>query len=227
MMGGPLSTANYFPMVDGARYEYMHTGGAWATSTMVMHGGQVWAGQDGLYAMHFTYTCNVGAACAPDATDFFGMGPDGVHYYGGTGANAMGTQYSMMSFASPEWILKNPVYPGTMMNGGGYASAESWTATVHGTGSMMGTQSYMSTYYAQDLETVVTPAGTFSNALHVRERRGSGATRDVWYAAGVGMIMMDDGTQVMKLAGYTMPGANAQPAGGPAAMPFLPFNGLW
>ena len=61
---------------------------------------------------------------------------------------------------------------------------------------MMGSQSYMSSYSAQALETVTTPAGTFTNALHVREQRGSGVVRDVWYAPGVGMVMMDDGTQV-------------------------------
>ena len=77
-------------MVDGARYEYVHTGGTWASSTTVVRGGQTWAGQGGLFAMHYTYTCNVGVACAPDATDFYGMGPDGVHYYGGTGADAAG-----------------------------------------------------------------------------------------------------------------------------------------
>lgn len=227
MMGGALSTANHFPMADGARYDYVHSGGAWASSTMVMRGGQTWAGQSGLYAMHFTYTCVAGATCAPDATDFYGMGPDGVHYYGGTGADATGAHFSMMSLTNPEWVLRNPAFPGTMMNGGGYSNAGSWTAAVQGTGSMMGVQSTMSTYFAQSLETVTTPAGTFANALHVREQRGSGAVRDVWYAAGVGMVMMDDGTQVMRLSGYTLPGAVSQPAGGTAALPFLPFNGIW
>jgi len=177
MMGGPLSTTGYFPMADGARYDYVHTGGAWATSTMVVHGGQTWAGQSGLYAMHFTYTCNAGATCAPDATDFYGMGPDGVHYYGGTGADPAGVRFSMMSLTNPEWVLRNPAFPGTMMNGGGYANAGSWTASVQGTGSMMGPQSTMSTYFAQSLETVTTPAGTFANALHVREQRGSGSVQ--------------------------------------------------
>jgi len=27
MMGGAISTGQYFPLVDGARYDYMHTGG--------------------------------------------------------------------------------------------------------------------------------------------------------------------------------------------------------
>lgn len=227
MMGGRLSTSTYFPMVDGARYEYIHTGGPWATSTMVVRGGQTWAGQGGLYAMHTTYTCNVGVACATDATDFFGMGPGGVYHYGGIGADPAGMQYSMMTFTSPEWILKDPVYPGSMMTGGGYSNAESWTATVRGSGSLMGAQNHMSTYFAQGLGTLATPAGTFANVLHVREQRGSGAMREVWYAPGVGMVMMDDGSRVTKLAGYTMPGAVGQPAGGAAALPFTPFNGLW
>lgn len=229
MMGGQLSTSTYFPMIDGARYEYMHTGGPWATSTVVVRMGQTWAGYSGLAAMHTTYVCNVGVACAPDATDFYRMDPDGVHYFGGTGADPSGMQFSMMTFTSPEWILMNPVYPRSMMGGpsGSFGNADSWSASVRGTGSMMGTRSYMSSYSALSVETVTTPAGTFANALHVREQRGSGIVRDVWYAPGVGLVMMNDGTQVMKLTGYTMPGPVAQPAGGAAPMPFTPFNGLW
>jgi len=229
MMGGPMPTANYFPMIDGARYEYVHEGGPWASSTVTVHGGQSWAGRDGLFAMHVTYACSAGVTCAPDATDFYGMGTDGVHYYGGTGADAAGARFSMMSLTNPDWVLSNPAYPGTMMAGspGSYANAGTWSASVQGTGSMMGPQGYMSSYAAQALETVTTPAGTFMNALHVREQRGSGVVRDVWYAPGVGMVMMDDGTQVVRLAGYTMPGAVAQPGGGAAALPFMPFVGLW
>jgi hypothetical protein len=40
MMGVPVSTAPYFPLVDGARYDYTYTGGPRAASTAVMHGGQ-------------------------------------------------------------------------------------------------------------------------------------------------------------------------------------------
>ena len=65
----------------------------------------------------------------------------------------------------------------------------------------------MSSYQADALETVTTPAGTFTNALHVHEQRGSGYVRDVWYAPGVGMVMMSDGTSTAKLKGYTIPGA--------------------
>jgi hypothetical protein len=61
---------------------------------------------------------------------------------------------------------------------------EMWT-TNHGAGSMMGGQRYMTSYQALAPETVATPAGTFTSALQVRERRGSGITRDVWYAAAV------------------------------------------
>jgi hypothetical protein len=227
MMGGPLATPGYLPLVDGARYDYVHAGGPWASSTMVVRGGQAWAGRGGLYAMHYTYSCNAGATCAPDATEFYGMGPDGVHYYGGTGADPSGARFSMTSLTNPEWVLRNPVVPGTMMGGGGYAGAGSWTASVQGTGSMMGAQGYMSTYFAQNLETVTTPAGTFANALHVREQRGDGTVRDVWYAPGVGMVMMDDGRQVMRLSGYTIPGAAPQPGAGAAALPFMPDFGLW
>lgn len=223
MMSGSLSTANYFPMVDGARYEYVHAGGAWASSSMTVRGGQAWAGQGGLYAMHFAYTCNAGVTCAPDATDFYGMGPDGVHYYGGTGFDATGMHFSMMTLTDPEWVLRNPAYPGTMMAGGGFANAGMWTASVHGTGSMMGAHGYMSSYFAQGLETVTTPAGTFANCLRVREQRGSGVVRDVWYAKDVGIVMVDDGTQVMRLAGYSIPGTQSSSGG----LPFTPFSGLW
>ena len=227
MMGGPVPTSDYFPLVDGARYDYTYTSGPWATSTAVMHAGQTWAGVSGLTAMHTTYTCNAGVACAPDATDFFRMDPDGMHYFGGTGSDPTGMQFSMMSFTSPEWLLKNPVTPGDMMPGGGYQNMEMWQAGVMGTGSMMGGQSYMSSYQALALETVATPAGTFPNALHVREQRGSGYTREVWYAPGVGMIKMMDATSVAVLTGYTIPGAVPQPGGGAAPLAFAPMTGLW
>jgi hypothetical protein len=229
MMGSPMSTAQYFPLVDGARYDYMYTGGPWATSTAVIRSGQTWGGASGLTAMHTTYVCNVGATCAPDATDFYRMDPDGMRYFGGTGANAAGTQFSMMTYSSPEWLLKNPVTPGTMMGGpgGGYQNMEMWQAGVAGTSSMMGGQSYMSSYQAQALETVTTPAGTFANALHVREQRGSGYVRDVWYAPGVGMVKMSDGTNTAVLSGYSIPGAVAQPGGGAPPLAFTPVTGVW
>lgn len=229
MMGGALATSHYFPLVDGARYEYAHTGGPWSSSTVTVRTGQAWAGHTGLAAMHTTYTCVVGVACAPDATDFYRMDPDGLRYFGGTGADPSGTLFSMMSFSSPEWLLKNPVTPGAMMGGpgGGYGNVEVWGAAVYGTGSMMGTRSYTSSYRAQATETVTTPAGTFANALHVREDRGSGVVRDVWYAPGVGLVRMTDGMQTAMLSGYTIPGANPQPGGGVGPMPFMPFNGLW
>ena len=228
MMGGSIATTQYFPLVDGARYDYMYTSGPWSTSTAVMHAGQTWAGVSGLTAMHTTYMCVVGVSCAPDATDFFRMDPDGMRYFGGTGANAPGTQYSMMTYTSPEWLLKNPVTPGTMMGGpGGYQNMEMWKAGVMGTGSMMGGQNYMSSYQADALETVTTPAGTFTNALHVHEQRGSGYVRDVWYAPGVGMVKMSDATSTAMLTGYTIPGAVPQPGGGAAPLAFTPVTGLW
>lgn len=227
MMGGPMSTAQYFPLVDGARYDYMYTSGSWASATAVMHSGQTWAGVSGLTAMHTTYVCNAGATCAPDATDFYRMDPDGMRYFGGTSANSAGTQFSMITFTSPEWLLMNPVTPGTMMGSGGYQNVGMWQTGVMGTNSMMGGVNYMSSYQADALETVTTPAGTFANALHVREQRGSGYTRDVWYASGVGMVKMNDGTNAAVLTGYTIPGAVAQPGGGAAPLAFTPVTGLW
>ncbi len=229
MMIGPMSTSHYFPLVDGARYEYTYTTGPWATSTAVMRSGQTWAGVTALTAMHMTYVCNAGATCAPDATDFFRMDPDGIRYFGGTGANAAGTQFSMTTYTNPEWLLKNPVTPGSMMGGpgGSYQNMETWQAGVAGTSSMMGGQSYMSAYQAMALETVTTPGGTFTNALHVREQRGSGYVRDVWYAPGVGMVRMNDGINNAVLKGYTIPGAVAQPGGGAAPLAFTPAAGLW
>jgi hypothetical protein len=229
MMGGPMSTSQYFPLVDGARYDYVHSGGPWSTSTSVMRAGQTWAGASGLTAMHTTFVCLVGVACAPDATDFYRMDPDGMRYFGGTGANSSGTQFSMMAYGNPEWLLKNPALPGTMMGGpgGGYQNVEMWQTGVAGTHSMLGGQSYTSSYQALALETVTTPAGTFSNALHVREQRGSGVVRDVWYAPGVGMVRINDGANVAELTGYTIPGAVAQPGGGAAPLAFMPFAGLW
>jgi hypothetical protein len=102
-----------------------------------------------------------------------------------------------------------------------------WQAGVMGTNSMMGGQSYLSSYQALALETVTTPAGTFANALHVREQRGSGVVREVWYAPGVGMVKMIDGTNAAVLTGYTIPGAVAQPGGGAPPLAFTPVTGLW
>jgi hypothetical protein len=142
-------------------------------------------------------------------------------------ASADGAQYSMMSYTSPEWLMKNPVTPGTMMMGGGYQNMETWGTGVMGTGSMMGGQSYMSSYQALALETLATPAGTFANALHVREQRGNGYVREVWYAPGVGMVRMMDSANAAVLTGYTIPGAVAQPGGGAAPLAFTPMTGLW
>jgi len=75
----------------------------------------------------------------------------------------------------------------------GYQNADGWQTSVSGMNSMMGTQGYTSSYQALALETVVTPAGTFPNALHVHERRGSGYERDVWYAPDVGVVRWKDG----------------------------------
>mgnify|MGYP006270283609 CR=1 FL=1 len=229
MTGGTtnsLSTTTYFPLVDGAHYEYTFTRGPWSAAMADLHAGQNWGGVGGLTAMHMTYTCAAGVPCAPDATDFYGMGGDGIHYYGGMGADDMGQHYSMTTWGDPEWLLKNPVTPGTMM-GGMYQNAGAWNASVHGSHSMMGTDDHMSSYQALALETVSTPAGTFANALHVHEQRGSGYARDVWYAPNVGIVMMSDARATMMLAGYTIPGANAQPGGGTAPLAFTPTTGLW
>lgn len=226
MMNGSMSTAAYFPLVDGARYDYMYTAGPWASATVEMHTGQTWAGVTGLTAMHTSYVCNPGVSCAPDATDFYMMDPDGVRYFGGMGADASGVAYSMMTYTDPEWTLKNPVAPGTMMGGGGYQNMETWHANVTGTGSMMGGQSFTSSYQALALETIDTPAGTFANALHVREQHGNGVVRDVWYAPGVGMVAMNDGTNAAMLTGYTIPGGGAPP-GSAAPLAFTPATGLW
>ena len=102
-------------------------------------------------------------------------------------------------------ILDDGAHESRMAAGNGYhrsddgrrglQNTEMWQAGVMGTGGMiMGGQSYMSRYWADALETVTTPAGTFANTLHVHQQRGSGYTRDVWYAPGVGMIKIDDGT---------------------------------
>ena len=75
---------------------------------------------------------------------------------------------------------------------------------------------------------MTTLAGTFPNALHVHVQRGSGYVRDVWYAPGVGMVMMKDATSTAMPTGYTtIPGAVAQPGGGAAPLAVTPVTGLW
>jgi hypothetical protein len=172
-------------------------------ATAVMHAGQSWAGAIGLTGRHMTFTCKDAVPCIHDSTDFYRMDPDGMHYFGGASSTPGGDHY-MMSFTSPEWMLKNPVMPGTMMGPGmGYQNPEMWQAGVAGTNTMMGPQNYMSSYQALALETVVTPAGTFPNALHVHEVRGSGYARDVWYAPGVGMVRWMDSQEEGVLSGMT------------------------
>jgi hypothetical protein len=221
MTGGPMATPAYFPLVDGAHYDYMYTRGPWASSTVTLHAGQTWAGVTGLTAMHTAYVCRSGVACAPGASDFFRMDPDGMRYFGGTGADPTGTHFFMTSYPSPEWVLNNPVMPGTMMGGpgGGYGGAEMWQAGVTGTNSMMGTDSHMSSYRAL--------AGTFPGALHVREDRGSGYTRDVWYASGIGIVMMSDAAGSAVLTGYSIPSGPGQPGSGADPLAFTPTIGLW
>lgn len=204
MMGGPMMTAPYFPLIDGARYDYVFVSGPRATATAVMHAGQTWSGISQLTGVHMTFTCRPATPCAQDATDFYRMDPDGMRYFGGDGDTPAGDHF-MMTYSSPEWMLKNPVSPGTMMGPGHYQGTESWQTAVSGMNTMMGPQSYMSSYRAEALETVTTPMGTFTNALHVREQRGSGYVRDVWYAQGVGIVRwMDDGEEAL-LAAVTMP----------------------
>lgn len=205
MMGMPMSTAPYFPLVDGARYDYVFVGGPRLTATAVMHAGQSWAGSNQLTGIHMTAVCRPATPCTDDTTDFYRMDPDGMHYFGGDGRTPGDVNY-MMSLVSPEWLMKNPLSPGTMMGPGmGYQNAEMWQTAVSGMNTMMGTQSYMSSYQAQALETVTTPAGTFGNALHVREQRGTGYVRDVWYAAGVGMVRWMDSQEEALLAKVTLP----------------------
>ena len=128
-----------------------------------------------------------------------------MHYFGGDGRTPEGV-ITCGRLMSPEWLIKNPVSPGTMMGPGmGYQNAEMWQAAVNGMNTMMGSQSYMSSYHAQALETVTTPAGTFVNALHVREQRGSAYVRDVWYAPGVGMVRWMDGQEEALLTKVTLP----------------------
>lgn len=204
MMGGPMSTTQYFPLIDGARYDYVFVSGSRMSATAVMHAGQTWGGASQLTSVHMTFACKPATSCADDATDFYRMDPDGMHYFGGDGNTSAGDHF-MMTYSSPEWMLKNPLSPGTMMGPGTYQGAEMWQVAIQGMNSMMGAQSYMSSYQAQALETVTTPMGTFTNALHVREQRGSGYTRDVWYAQGVGMVRWMDGAEEALLARVTMP----------------------
>lgn len=204
MMNGPISTTQYFPLIDGARYDYVYASGPRRSATAVVHLGQQWAGASQLAGIHTTFACPTGLPCAPDATDFYATADDGMHYFGGDGYTAAG-QHFMSTFQDPEWLLKNPVSPGTMMDGGGYQNAETWQAGIAGMNSMMGIQNYMSTYEAEALETVTTPMGTFPNALHIREHRGSGYVRDVWYAPGVGMVRWMDGQEEALLTNVTVP----------------------
>lgn len=205
---GPMTTVDYFPLVDGARYEYAFLAGARASASAVMHSGQAWAGASGLTSMHLRFVCRPDVVCNQDSVQFYRMDNDGVHHFGGNTATPDGTVHYMTAFAVPDWMLKSPVTPGAMMGPGmGYAGAESWHMSVHGMSTMAGPQNFTSSYQALGLETVVTPAGTFANAMHVLEQRGADVARHVWYAPGVGMVRWIEGDEEAVLTSATMPTA--------------------
>lgn len=204
-MQGPMMSTQYFPLIDGARYEYVFASGPRLSATAVMHAGQTWAGATQLTSMHVTAICKPATPCVEDTTDFFRMDADGMHYFGGDGRTADQVNY-MTTLMSPEWLLKNPVSPGTTMGPGmGYQGADAWQANVSGTSTMMSAQNHMSGYQALALETVSTPAGTFYNAMHIREQRGPDYVRDVWYASGVGMVRWMDSVEEGLLAAIALP----------------------
>ena len=204
-MPGPMMTANYFPLIDGARYDYMFVNGPHTTSTAVMHAGQTWAGVGGLMGVHMSLVCKDNVSCTTATNDFYRMDPDGMRWFGGSSQAPDGSHY-MMSLANPDWVLKNPVSPGTMMGPGmGYQNTEQWQMPVTGMNTMMGAVGYTGMYQALALETVVTPAGTFTNCLHVYEKRGDGTERDVWYAPNVGVVRWMDKSEEALLTKMTMP----------------------
>src|SRR6266545_4142562 len=126
-MSGLMMTTDYFPLVDGARYDYVFASGPHTTATAVMHAGQTWAGANGLTSMHTRFVCQPAVPCNPDSIEFYRMDPDGMHYFGGNTATPDDALHYMMSFTSPDWLLKNPVTPGTMMGPGmGYQSPDTW-----------------------------------------------------------------------------------------------------
>ena len=100
MMGGQMSTTQYFPLVDGARYEYVLVGGSRTAAIAVMHAGQTWGGVSHLTGVHMRFTCKPATPCADDATDFYRMDPDGMHYFGGDG-NTDADDHFMMTYSSP------------------------------------------------------------------------------------------------------------------------------
>ena len=207
-MHAPMTSTQYFPLVDGARYEYVFASGPRLSATAVTHIGQTWAGSTQLTSFHMTAICKPDTPCVEDSTDFFRMDADGMRYFGGDGRAATHVNY-MTTLMSPEWLLKSPVAPGTMMGPGmGFQDADVWQVSVSGMHTQMGEQHHMSSYQALALETVTTPAGTFSNSLHIREQRGPDYVRDVWYAPGVGMVRWIDGVEEGLLASRTLP---AQP----------------
>ena len=75
MMGGPIATNQYFPLVDGARYDYTFASGPRVSATAIMHAGQTWAGATQLTGMHMTAVCKLATPCSDDTTDFYPDGP--------------------------------------------------------------------------------------------------------------------------------------------------------
>ncbi len=136
----PMASTQYFPLIDGARYEYVFASGPRVSATAVMHTGQTWAGSTQLTSFHMTAICKPATPCVEDTTDFFRMDADGMRYFGGDGRTASHVNY-MTTLMSPEWLLKNPVAPGTMMGPGmGYQDTDGWQVAVNGMHSVTGEQ---------------------------------------------------------------------------------------
>ena len=160
-MHTPMMSTQYFPLIDGARYEYVFTSGPRASAVAVMHSGQTWAGAAQLTSFHTTATCRPSTPCVQDTTDFFRMDPDGMRYFGGDGRTADHVNY-MTTLMNPEWLIKIRFTRHDDGPGDGVPGRRRLAGNRVGMHSVMGQQRHTSTYQALALETVTTPAGTFA-----------------------------------------------------------------
>jgi len=206
---GGGSTADYFPLVDGASWTYLHTHADQTTrNETVTLGATTYQGQPGFLAVE---TPN--ASGAHDETVLVRMGGSVVRIAGESFAGAalvLATTYTNPGFVrfDDAWLTRAD----------GYAEDRMYTRTetdANGLNPVVDARTHHFTVEAHD-QSVTVGAGTFNGVLQVRRDRVGRTTdsnKQFWFAPGVGKIKEVDLTtgDVEELATYAIPGGASGP----------------
>lgn len=189
----PVDTSAHFPLVGGSTYHYRISGGQYATRDTTYSAGATWGARGGLVEEENRYTCTSGRICAAYTRMYYAQEAEGVRYYGFYGEFPSGARETQI-LTTPELRLKDPVTPGRVTYGAfgpRIEDAETWDGVALGTSAYYGEARYNWYHDADALETVVTPVGTFANALRISgSEGGSFITR--WYVKGIGIVRWQD-----------------------------------